>query len=97
MKQYKILVAYDISTKTPEGIKRLRDIAVICLGYGQSVQKSLFECNLTEVQFEDFKHLLLDCIEEQEDNLRIYRLSSFGEIWIYGVQSEIDLSGPLVL
>lgn len=36
-----ILVAYDVSTETREGRRRLRRVAKICQDYGQRVQKSV--------------------------------------------------------
>ena len=47
-----VLVAYDVSTETRAGQRRLRRVAKACEGYGQRVQKSVFECVLTEVQLE---------------------------------------------
>ena len=94
-----ILVAYDVSTETSDGQRRLRKVAETCLAYGQRVQKSVFECTLTEMQMEKFKHLLLQCINEQEDSLRIYRLPQPREryLWTFGIQHEIDFSGPLIV
>jgi hypothetical protein len=45
-----ILITYDVSTVTPQGRKRLRQVAKACEAYGQRVQKSVFECRLTETQ-----------------------------------------------
>jgi len=42
-----VLVAYDVSTDTSDGRTRLRRVAKICEGYGQRVQKSVFECLVT--------------------------------------------------
>ncbi len=94
-----ILVAYDVSTETAAGRKRLRKVAEACLAYGQRVQKSVFECSLTEVQLELLRHRLLGCINEDEDSLRIYRLPQPREryLWTYGVQHEIDYHGPLIV
>jgi CRISPR-associated protein Cas2 len=94
-----MLVAYDVSTETTEGKRRLRKVAEACLAYGQRVQKSVFECSLNEMQFEKLRHRLLQCISEQEDSLRIYRLPQPSEytLWAYGVQHKIDFSGPLVV
>lgn len=94
-----ILVAYDVNTETSEGKQRLRKVANICLAHGQRVQKSVFECVLTDVQLEKLKHQLTQCIHPQEDNLRIYRLSQPREryLWTYGVQNDIDFSGPLIV
>lgn len=97
----KILVVYDISgMDTPEGQARWRKVANACKGHGQRVQKSVFECTLTEVLLENLKHILLDCIDIQQDRLRIYRLPStekYATLWAYGVQDEIDFGGPLIL
>src|SRR5260221_14765275 len=94
-----ILVTYDVSTETAEGQRRLRKVAEACLAYGQRVQKSVFECVLTEMQFELLRTRLLGCIDEQCDSLRIYRLSLPRErhLWTYGVQHEVDYMGPLIV
>jgi hypothetical protein len=41
-----IIVAYDVSTETAAGRKRLRRVAKTCERIGQRVQKSLFECTV---------------------------------------------------
>ena len=38
-----VLVAYDVNTTTPEGERRLRRVAQVCLNFGQRVQKSVDE------------------------------------------------------
>jgi CRISPR-associated protein Cas2 len=93
-----VLVTYDVNTETNEGKRRLRKVAEACLAYGQRVQKSVFECSLNEMQLEKLKHRLLQCISEQEDSLRIYRLSQPREryLWTYGLQYEIDFGSPLI-
>ena len=48
-----ILVAYDVSTETAAGRKRLRKIAEACQDFGQRVQKSVFECAVNEMQHEE--------------------------------------------
>lgn len=94
-----ILVAYDVSTESADGRRRLRKVAEACLAYGQRVQKSVFECSLTEVQMETLRHRLLASMNEDEDNLRIYRLPQprARYLWTYGVQHEIDYKGPLIV
>lgn len=42
-----ILVTYDVDTTTKEGARRLRQVAKACQDYGQRVQNSVFECELT--------------------------------------------------
>lgn len=94
-----LLVAYDVNTETNEGKRRLRKVADVCLAHGQRVQKSVFECSLNEMQITSFKHQLLQCIDQQEDSLRIYRLPQPREryLWTYGLQCDIDYHGPLIV
>ncbi len=94
-----ILVTYDVATDTPEGRKRLRRVAKVCEGFGQRVQLSVFECVVSEAQFELLKHRLLREIEPKEDSLRIYRLREPRERYLYvaGIQPKFDLRGPLTV
>ena len=39
-----ILVTYDVSLEDPDGPRRLRRLAKICLDYGVRVQFSVFVC-----------------------------------------------------
>jgi CRISPR-associated protein Cas2 len=95
----RILVTYDVSTDTPAGRKRLRRVALACLAYGQRVQKSVFECTLTEAQLAQFEHRLVRCIDEAEDSLRIYRLREDRDQYLktYGITREIDFDAPLIV
>ena len=43
-----ILVTYDVDTTSKEGARRLRHVAKACIDYGQRVQNSVFECEVTE-------------------------------------------------
>jgi CRISPR-associated protein Cas2 len=70
-----IVVTYDVSTETKPGRKRLRRVAQVCKNYGQRVQKSVFECQVSEMKFEELRRKLLKEINSQEDNLRLYRLT----------------------
>ncbi len=95
-----VLVAYDVSTETREGQRRLRRVAKACEGYGQRVQKSVFECVLTEVQLERLVQRLVAEIEPAEDSLRIYRLVEPREryVRVFGIDRRIDLAkGVLVV
>ena len=46
-----VLVAYDVSTSTAKGRKRLAKLARLCCNYGQRVQNSVFECGLDYAQY----------------------------------------------
>lgn len=94
-----ILVCYDIATDTREGRKRLRKVARTCLDHGQRVQKSVFECSVTPVQYEQLLHRLLGCINIDEDSLRIYRLREPKERYVqeYGVNKSVDFDYDVLL
>src|SRR5919197_3109792 len=70
-----IVVCYDVNTETAKGRKRLRRVAQVCKNYGQRVQKSVFECQVNEMKFEELRRKLLKEINKEEDNLRLYRLT----------------------
>lgn len=94
-----IIVTYDVSTETREGRRRLRRVAKICEGIGQRVQKSVFECRIDLMQYEDLERRLLAEIEQKEDNLRLYRLTEPVELHVkeYGNFKAVDFEGPLVV
>ncbi|MFH0990558.1 MAG: CRISPR-associated endonuclease Cas2 [bacterium] len=71
-----VLVSYDVSTKTPAGVMRLRKISEICLDYGLRVQNSVYECNVDPAQWETLKDKLLSKYKAEEDSLRFYYLGS---------------------
>jgi CRISPR-associated protein Cas2 len=94
-----LLVAYDVSTESPAGRRRLRRVADACQAYGQRVQKSVFECSLTETQLLQLEHRLLGIIDVAEDRLRLYRLLEPREryLHIHGKQEDIDFKASLIV
>lgn len=94
-----VIVTYDVSTETSAGRKRLRRVAKACESIGQRVQKSVFECQVTPMQFEALERRLLDEIDLKEDNLRFYRIAEPTKLRVkeYGVFRAIDFDGPLVI
>ena len=94
-----ILITYDVSTETPEGRSRLRRVAKACEDYGQRVQKSVFECTVTDVTFHRMKRRLLEIIDEKQDSIRFYKLpgSRDQRVEEYGQGNVVDFSGPLVV
>lgn len=94
-----ILVTYDVSTETSEGRARLRKVAKTCLNYGQRVQKSVFECRVSQMQYESLERDLLDVVNLDEDNLRFYRLQEplSKNVKEYGTFKAIDFEkGTLI-
>lgn len=94
-----VIVTYDVSTETAEGRRRLRRVAKACERVGQRVQKSVFECQVDQMQYEALERDLLSEVELKEDNLRFYRLTEPYQMRIkeYGVFRSIDFEGPLVV
>lgn len=70
-----VVVCYDVNTETKEGRRRLRRVAQVCKNYGQRVQHSVFECQVDQVTFEVLRRRLLEEVELEVDNLRLYRLT----------------------
>ena len=70
-----ILVAYDVNTTEKEGQRRLRKVARACLDYGQRVQNSVFECEVTDAQFCILKERIKDIIKSSSDSVRFYHLN----------------------
>lgn len=93
-----ILVAYDVSTELPAGRRRLRKVAKICEGFGQRVQKSVFECVLSEMQLVQLEHRLRGVIDVDVDSLRIYRLREPRERYlrVLGRDVKFDIREPIV-
>jgi len=94
-----IIATYDVSTETPEGRRRLRRVAKVCLRFGQRVQKSVFECRVDQIQYEELERALLAEIDLEEDNLRFYRLTEPQELRVkqYGVFRSLEFDGPLLV
>ena len=94
-----ILVTYDVCTETPAGKRRLRRVAKVCQAYGQRVQQSVFECVVTDGQFEQLKHKLVSEIDQAQDSLRFYRLREprLKYLQMMGQQPQFDIHDPLIV
>ena len=94
-----ILVCYDVNTEEKAGRRRLARVAKQCKNHGQRVQKSVFECQLTEGEVVGVRRKLLDIIDPREDSLRIYRIPEPVEKHReeYGTFKAIDFRKPMVV
>lgn len=94
-----VIVCYDVNTETRAGRRRLRRVAKVCEGVGQRVQKSVFEFQISLMQFEDLERRLLAEVDLAQDNLRLYRVpdSRGAEVREHGIFRTVDFEGPLVL
>lgn len=93
-----IIVTYDVCTETAAGRRRLRRVAKVCESMGQRVQKSVFECQVNEMQYEQLERALLAEIDHQADSLRFYRITEPVEVRVkqYGTNRSVDFEGPLI-
>lgn len=71
-----ILVTYDVNTEDKSGKKRLRQVAKICMQYGQRVQNSVFECTIDATTYVRLKTQLSRLIDSESDSLRFYHLGN---------------------
>ena len=94
-----LLVTYDVATSEKSGDKRLRRVAKACEAYGQRVQKSVFECSLSQAQLEQLTHRLEQIMDEKLDSLRIYRLPSSRKqfLQVLGKPLAHDVHDPLIV
>lgn len=94
-----VLVTYDVNTEKAAGRRRLRRVAKISKGYGTRVQKSVFECTLTDVNYERMKMRLLETIRPSEDSLGFYRLrdNRTHTLEVYCIDNAQDFTVTLIV
>lgn len=95
-----VIITYDVSTETVEGRRRLRRVAKTCVKWGQRVQKSVFECQVNAVQYEELEQTLVALINPKEDSIRVYRLTEPARFHVreFGNVKAIDFENdPLIL
>lgn len=69
-----VLITYDIATESKADHRRLRLVARVCEGFGIRVQKSVFECRLSDVQLARLRVELGDIIDHRRDSVAFYRI-----------------------
>lgn len=94
-----VLVTYDIRTLDLAGRRRLRKVAKACLSYGQRVQFSVFECEVTPALWVTLKAKLISIFKSDEDSLRFYFLGEddLKRAEHHGIKPAVDFKAPLVL
>lgn len=94
-----ILVTYDVDTVSERGQNRLRKVAQICKDYGQRVQNSVFECDVSETQYLVLREELKEAMNVELDSIRFYQLNknkSHG-LETLGRITSYDYDEPIVL
>ena len=94
-----ILVTYDVDTTDKSGQRRLRRVAKACLDYGQRVQNSVFECELTEVQFCILKERINEIIDHSLDSVRFYHLnrSENRRVEVMGIETAFNVNDAIII
>ena len=87
-----VLVIYDIIDN-----KRRVKFAKEMSGYGSRVQKSAFEALIEEKLFIKLKREIPKLIDPEEDSVRIYRMTGYGEVNLFGVNSKIQAEDVIVI
>lgn len=89
--RHRYVISYDI----PEDRRRMR-VARVLEGHGERVQYSVFECVLTDAQFDGLWKELGRLIEPKEDSLRAYRLCPPCAAWTRVVGQAVRVEVPEV-
>jgi CRISPR-associated protein Cas2 len=93
-----VLITYDIKTDSSAGRRRLRNIAKTCLDFGQRVQYSVFECDISPARWAELRARLVNLIDPGTDSLRFYMLGSNWRRRIehIGAKPATDFDAPLI-
>ncbi|MDR3703525.1 MAG: CRISPR-associated endonuclease Cas2 [Candidatus Sulfopaludibacter sp.] len=94
-----VVVAYDVSTETDGGRRRLRRVAKVCEDVGQRVQDSVFECLVDGARWVRLRASLVSEIDPGEDSLRFYFLGDNWERRVehVGAHPSYNPRGPLIV
>ena len=94
-----ILITYDVDTTSKDGARRLRSVAKACMNYGQRVQNSVFECEVSEAQLCTLKSVIRDIIDKKMDSIRIYYLSrnNARRIETLGKETAYNVAGVIII
>lgn len=94
-----LLITYDVETTTPEGQRRLRQVAKACEGIGHRVQKSVFEVVCNPAQRLLLEADLARIIDVSVDSVRIYQLNrgTFTAARHLGAAVAPPHHGPLII
>ena len=87
-----VLVIYDIIDN-----KRRNKFAKEMKGYGFRVQESAFEALIDEKLFEKLKGRIRFLINEKEDSVRIYRMTGYGEVSLFGVNEKVKAEDVIII
>ena len=66
-------------------------------GYGFRVQKSAFEALIEDNLFEKLLKEIPSLINAEEDSIRVYRMTGYGEVDLFGVNQKIEAEDVMIV
>lgn len=91
-KRHFVLVIYDIINN-----KRRTKFAKVMNGYGFRVQKSAFEALIDDNLYRKLQTEIPQYINPDEDSVRIYRMTGYGEVKLFGQNDKISLEEVMII
>lgn len=67
------------------------------VSYGFRVQKSAFEALIDDSLFTKLQKVIPMLIEKEEDSVRIYRMTGYGEVDLFGVNQKIEAEDVMII
>jgi len=88
------LVCYDVVNDL-----RRNNVAKLLKGYGLRVQKSVFECVVTEEQLMFIRRRFERYLKVEEDQVRFYPMSGHTrkKVLVFGIQPEIEVDDDVFI
>ena len=93
-----LVVTYDVNVSSPDGARRLRQVAKACERCGVRVQNSVFEVNVDAAHLAVLKAELGAIMDQEQDSIRFYRLgnSYANKIDVMGLHPRVEAGSPLM-
>ena len=93
-----LVVTYDVNVSSPDGARRLRQVAKACERCGVLVQNSVFEVNVDAAHLAVLKAELGAIMDPEQDSIRFYRLgnSYANKIDVMGLHPRVEAGSPLM-
>ena len=94
-----LVVTYDVNVSSPDGARRLRQVAKACERCGVRVQNSVFEVNVDAAHLAVLKAELGAIMDPEQDSIRFYRLgnSYANKIDVMGLHPRVEAGSPLMI
>lgn len=91
-KEVYILIIYDIVDNS-----RRTAFAKKLLGYGFRVQKSAFEALISRQKYHKLMEEIPRLIDSVEDSVRVYRMTGFGEVSLFGQNVKLEKEEVIII